>query len=152
MRQDIQDQALAKLRALEGVRRHPYDDATGEQVKADVGHVTIGVGINLDTGLDDYEIDMLERHRLHFVCSALERELLGRLPVVDMARLPDPVQLGLALMAFQLGVEGVMEFHEMLDALAGDNWKRAGTEALMSAWAVQTPTRARLVQQCFDAA
>ena len=51
-----------------------YDDATGKRVRAPVGRLTIGVGINLDVGLDEYEVDMLERHRLHVGMVAFERE------------------------------------------------------------------------------
>ena len=74
----------------------PYDDATGKRVRAPVGRLTIGVGINLDDGLDEHEVDWLERHRLHVGMVAFARDA-GTLSFrgrhsIDVPALPDDAQ------------------------------------------------------------
>ena len=48
-------------------------------------------------------------------------------------------------MAFQLGVEGLMQFKKMRYELISGHWKNAQKEALNSDWAKQTPNRAKRV-------
>jgi len=48
-------------------------------------------------------------------------------------------------MAFQLGVNGLLQFEDMLGALKHGLYKRAADAALNSLWAEQTPNRAREV-------
>ena len=146
----VADKALSILRTDEGVRRFAYDDKTGKEVYAPVGTLTIGVGVNLAQGLDDESVDWLERHSLYREW----RDLTHAADVYEhgfvTALLPDGAQLALALMAFQLGAEGVMEFHEMLHAIRNHDWKRAAIEALDSEWGrKQTPKRAREVAEIF---
>lgn len=143
MRQALVERVLTLLRGDEGVRPHAYDDATGKRVRAPVGRLTIGVGIDLDQGLDAYEIDLLERHRLHREVLALEHKASSLAPrPVTPSLLPDDAQVALACMAFQIGGAGVAEFHRMLSAVAAGRWGQAADEALDSAWARQTPRRA----------
>ena len=127
----------------------PYDDATGERVRAPVGRLTIGVGINLDVGLDEHEVDWLERHRLHVGMVAFEREAAALAfpgPThLASTLLPDDAQVALSLMVFQLGPDGTLEFHAMLKAIASGDWEGAAAEALDSAWAKETPKRAKMV-------
>ena len=135
MKQALQERALAILRRDEGVRRHShYDDATGKRVRAPVGRLTIGVGINLDDGLDEHEVDWLERHRLHVGMVAFARDA-GTLSFrgrhsIDVPALPDDAQVALSMMVFQLGPDGTLEFHAMLKAIASGDWEGAAAEAL----------------------
>lgn len=145
MKTELFDEAIGYLRADEGVKRFAYDDATGREVSAPEGTLTIGVGINLKVGLDDYEIDMLTRHRLHSELLTLEHAASTREPAVELVSLPGPVQVALALMAYQLGADRLMEFHRMLDAVAAGDWQRAANEAVHSRWDRQTPRRAERV-------
>ena len=158
MNPHLKELALEMLRSdgQEGVRRHAYDDATGKRVRAPEGNLTIGCGINLDQGLDDYEVDMLERHRLHVNLVELEARLKGMHLAngvgMDMGALPDSVQLGLALMVFQLGPAKVCGFRHMLGCLSlrPPDWEGAARDALDSKWAEdQTPHRAEAVAKLF---
>ena len=148
------EEALRILIEDEGVCPYPYDDATGERVRAPQGNVTIGVGINLDAGLDRYETDLLERHRMNREWLAFRERLSGMtgempheapLRSLDLDGLPDQAQLALALMAFQLGGARVCSFRLMLTAIAEGKWKKAAKEALDSKWDSQTPRRAERV-------
>ena len=142
------EQALAVLRNDEGRREHPYDDATGKRVHAPKGILTVGVGINLEEGLDDEEMDWLERHRL-------EREVGALVPALHQEHrvylylLPGPAQLALMLACFQLGAPRLMKFHRMLDAVSRGDWRAAGAEAVDSAWARETASRAEEVAALF---
>ena len=46
-------------------------------------------------------------------------------------------------MAYQLGVDGLAEFKNMLAAIKDERWQEAETHALDSLWAKQTPARAK---------
>ncbi len=46
-------------------------------------------------------------------------------------------------MAYQLGVDGVSQFKNMLNAIAEENFAEAANAMLTSLWARQTPGRAR---------
>ena len=145
----VVSQALCILRGDEGVRRHAYDDATGERVRAPKGNLTIGVGINLDAGLDDMEIDWLERHRVHVRRLALSHLLMGMALAegrgINLDALPEDADLALTLMAFQLGPERVCGFRKMLAAIGSGDWSTAADEALASKWDAQTAPRAERV-------
>ena len=52
-------------------------------------------------------------------------------------------------MAEQLGPAGVLGFHDMLEALASEDWDGAATAALDSQWARETPARAKHAAQVF---
>ena len=45
-------------------------------------------------------------------------------------------------MAYQMGVEGVLGFQNMIAALERGDWEAVETEALDSRWAKQAPARA----------
>ena len=134
---DVADEALRRLRGDEGIRRYAYDDATGHEVKAPVGNLTIGCGCNLAVGLDDEEIDWLERHRLNREWRAFSK--------LATDTLPRKAQLALALAVFQLGANALSEFHWMIHCIRERQWAHAADEALDSEWARQTPHRAREV-------
>ena len=149
MSQETLDRALAILRDDEGVRPHAYDDATGERVRAPKGHLTIGCGINLDVGLDRYEIDLLERHRMREGMMVFARDAATLGHGFRVGSLPEDAQLALGLMVFQLGPDTVIEFHRMLDAIRREDWRTAAAEALASHWFQETPRRARRVAGLF---
>ena len=68
-------------------------------------------------------------------------------PYADM---PPAIRGALLDMSYQLGVNGVLEFHDMLAALAAGNYAEAHRAALDSRWAKETPKRARRVTQVFE--
>ena len=45
-------------------------------------------------------------------------------------------------MAYQLGVNGVLKFKKMIEALRSKDYKEASKQGLDSLWAKQTPQRA----------
>ena len=148
MNRTLQDRALRLLRHGEGVRRYAYDDATGKRVRAPKGILTVGAGINLDTGLDEYEIDLLERHRLHVGMEVFKRELSTTYGIV-FGLLKGDVQVALSLMVFQLGPDGVLEFDKMLRAIKRGDLEEAAAQAWDSKWARETPRRVVTVADLF---
>ncbi|MFV0511325.1 MAG: glycoside hydrolase family protein [Shewanella algae] len=52
-------------------------------------------------------------------------------------------QVVLVSMAYQMGIEGLAGFKNMLNAIAAEQWTEAAAHALDSLWARQTPERAQ---------
>lgn len=70
---DAVDICDARLKVEEGTRAFAYNDATGKRVTCQPnGNLSIGEGINLETGLDQVERDFLRRHRLDLVDKRLQ--------------------------------------------------------------------------------
>ena len=53
-------------------------------------------------------------------------------------------------MAYELGVEGLLGFHDMLAALERGNWAAASTAALASVWATEVPIRAIVIAAALE--
>jgi len=134
------DLLTTELTRDEGIRLAVYDDATGEPIKPGshvVGHPTIGIGRALDThGITEREANEL----LHNDILAVSAEIYKRLPWVE--HLDEVRQMVLASMAFQMGVEGLLGFHNTLAAIARGDYGIAAAGMLDSKWAEQTPARA----------
>jgi lysozyme len=62
-----------------------------------------------------------------------------------MAQLPGAAQDVLVEMAFQLGINGTLNFKNMWQALKARNYSQAANEILDSKWAKQTPRRAKVL-------
>ena len=56
---------------------------------------------------------------------------------------PDEVKLILANMAFNLGITGLMKFHNMIKEINNEDYKQASIEGLDSRWAKQVYNRAK---------
>ena len=125
----------ARLKAEEGFRALPYRDTRGV--------LTIGYGTNLDIGITKREGSFLLSERVEIA----EVRLPHSWPPYDS--MPLDVRVELLDMAYQLGVSGLLEFHEMLSALQTGNWSRAEQEALSSTWAEETPKRAARAASVF---
>lgn len=120
----------------EGRVDHAYQDH--------LGYWTIGVGRLIDKrrggSLSDDEIDYL-----------LANDIRKRLKVIVswpswQAVKDDPVRSTALLgMAFQLGCDGLAEFHNSLKLIADKQWLPAAAALKQSLWARQTPERARRV-------
>ena len=115
----------------EGYRKLPYKDSEGI--------VTIGIGFNLEVGLDDEEIDMIFRHRI------LKAEkgafiAVGRDIWVSLNNARQQV---LTSMAYQMGSKGLSKFQRMISALGARDYDTAASEMQDSRWAKQTPNRAK---------
>ena len=103
---------------------------------------TIGVGFNLsDRALPEPIIDAL----LAWCIDNVEKELDAALPW--WRQMNDARQNALANMAFQLGLDRLLQFRKTLQLLQGGKWEAAADEALNSDWARQVTARAHRVTE-----
>ena len=118
------------LIADEGIRLKPY--------LCPAGKTTIGVGRNLDdVGSTEAEAMTL----LDDDISRVNAQIAQALPGLQ----GNNVQRAVGNMIFQMGLNGVLKFKKMLAALQVKDYATARREALDSAWAKQTPQRAKRV-------
>ena len=121
---------ISQLKRDEGTSQFPYKDTAGK--------LTIGVGRNLsDVGLYPDEIDYLLTADVARVRAALSRNI-GWFGGLDVVR-----QSALINMGFNLGVNGLLGFPNMLAAFAREDWNDAANEMLDSMWAKQVGDRAQ---------
>lgn len=118
----------------EGFRASVYQDS--------LGYWTIGTGICVDgrkgCGITADENRVLLANRLSAVIDGISKEW----PWTDAL---DPVRKAVLWnMAYQMGVGGVGEFHQMLAKLQQGDYAGASQEMLDSTWArTQSPARAQ---------
>jgi len=119
----------AQLERDEGRKRFPYTDT--------VGKLTIGVGHNLtDKGLPDPIIDALLKSDV--------AEVDGGLHVLPwILGLNDARRGVLQNMSFNLGVHGLLAFHDTLGQMERGAWDAAAAAMIESKWANQVGDRAR---------
>ena len=110
-----------------------------------LGYATLGVGRLIDErrggGLTDEEVEYLLRNDVTRVALELSKNL-DWWPSLDHVR-----QSALINMAFQLGINGLLNFRKTLSLIKQGDYAEAAKEALRSTWAQQTPNRARRVAQ-----
>jgi len=127
---DIYDQ----LKRDEGLKLFPYTDT--------VGKLTIGVGRNLiDKGITADEADTL----LHNDVAEIQAHLANSLPW--FIELNQPRQGALINMGFNLGVAGLLAFHNTLTLLEAGDYNGAAKEILNSRWAGQVGARATRISE-----
>lgn len=126
-------EAKQKLKQLlvshEQYKQFPYSDTTG--------HLTVGIGRNLtDRGISTTEaFYLLDDDILYF--SGKLNHFLKFFSSLDENR-----QIALIDMCFNLGVQGFLNFKEMISALEAGDYYRAADEMLNSKWASQVGERA----------
>lgn len=114
----------------EGLRLKPYTDT--------LGRITIGYGRCLDRdGISSTEANVLFAHDL----AAATRGAIASLGAPAWISLDEQRRTVLIDMCFQLGEHGIADFHHMLAAIRGGDWRRASDEALGSLAAQQSPQR-----------
>ena len=114
----------------EGIKLKPYRCSSGK--------LTIGVGRNLeDTGISEGEAFVMLNNDVNRVRRGLDKYLPW------WRTQPDPVRIVLQNMAFQMGVEGLLEFTVTLGLLQRGRYADAPKAMLDSEWAKQTPKRAQ---------
>jgi lysozyme len=118
--------AYTRLNLEEGRRQYAYNDATGKRVTCQPGgNLSIAVGVNLEIGLDNEEIDWLSKHRLEKVANQLN--------AYDWFRGLDPArQSALLDIAFNQGIAGLLHYPRMITALSHQDWATAATECHVS--------------------
>jgi len=113
----------------ENYKQFPYVDVTG--------HLTIGVGRNLsDRGISTTEAFYLLDDDIIYFSGKLSHFLSC------YTKLDENRQIALIDMAFNLGVQGFLNFKEMISALEAGDYHRAADEMLDSKWAQQVGERA----------
>ena len=113
----------------EGYKQFPYADTTG--------HITIGYGRNLyKEGVSQLEATVMMQFDIHTVIKSLQEYSWFNDNPFD-------VQMALANMGYNLGIEGLLEFKEMIAALEAKDYAKAASEALNSKWAEQVGQRAK---------
>jgi lysozyme len=137
------DAMVKQLTPEEGSRAFVYDDATGLPIKPGSfvqGHPTIGVGRCLDYshGLSAAEINALLVNDIDNCFDTLMHytwftnlDAIRRRAMVDMC--------------FNLGLAGLFQFHDMIDALSRKDFQAAGKAASQSLWYRQTGKRSQNV-------
>ena len=128
---DASGLVLDRIMADEGFRAKPYPDSRGV--------LTIGYGTNIGEGITKREAEFLLRERL----AGTYETLTQKLPWLSAA--PDVQQSAILDMGYQLGADGLLEFHDMLSALEAGDCPAAKSAALDSDWARETPKRAERV-------
>jgi lysozyme len=61
-----------------------------------------------------------------------------------MPNLPEPAQIVLVDMCFNMGISRLLNFRNMIKAMEQDDWDKAADELLDSKYAAQTKRRARM--------
>jgi len=121
---------LAQLKVDEGKRDRPYRDTRG--------YWTVGYGHNLETGAPLSEAAMTQ---ILLDDVTLAQSACEHLSV--WASLNDPRRAVLVNMAFNLGIAGLLSFHDLLGALARADYADASEAMRQSTWAAQVPARAQ---------
>jgi GH24 family phage-related lysozyme (muramidase) len=117
---------LARAPVEEGVRKFAYNDATGKTVTCQPGgNLSIGEGINLETGLDPDEIAFLTRHRAGLVEATLQ--------TYSWYVAAGPTRQSVALdIGFNAGIGGLLHFPHMIAAYAAQDWTGAANECAVA--------------------
>ena len=124
-REDLKEQLLRH----EGLRLKPYKDS--------VGKLTIGIGRNLDDrGISHATAEQMLEEDIDLVLSQLE-DKLPFFKGLDVVR-----QRVLADMCFNLGINGLLGFHNTLSFIEEGRYDAAATNMLLSKWAKQVGPRA----------
>ena len=122
------EQLKKEIQFDEGKDLKPYRDPTG--------HITIGIGRNLDnTGISEEECALMFKNDIERVMQSLDRALPW------WTTLPDPVARGLCNMTFNLGLGGVLQFKTTLGFLRAHEFEEAAASVMHSLAARQLPNR-----------
>jgi len=129
------DDLIKDLKRDEGWRPSAYKDS--------LGFLTIGYGFLIDDRKGgELPVDVAE-HWLAYAVTRRWNALVSKIPWI--LEQPEDVQRAIGNMSYQLGVDGVLKFQHMLEALQDGDRARAADEALDSKWHTQTPQRAKRV-------
>lgn len=107
---------------------------SGTVYKCTEGFDTVGYGTKLP--LTKEESELILNHRLNKTKAQLTSYLY------DLDIKPEAWDI-LFNLAYQLGVNGVLKFKKMIEALRVKDYKEASIQMLDSLWAKQTPNRAK---------
>ncbi len=127
------------LEVEEGFRSKPYICSEG--------YPTIGIGWKIgrhNQSLNDFEnmtvCQATAYAQCDFMVAGITAQLSNRLSF--FYDLNEARQCVLISMAYQMGINGLMKFKNMIDAIEEGCWTDAAHEGLDSRWSKQTPERA----------
>jgi len=115
---------IEQLKVDEGFREKPYIDT--------LGNLTFGYGF---TWLSQHEAETVLRMRVAYIITQLGK-------ISGFQQLSPNRQRVLINMAFNLGLNGLMMFRRMWQAIFRHDYDEAAKEMLDSKWAYQVGTRA----------
>ncbi len=102
-----------------------------------MGKLTIGVGRNLD------DEGITKEEALYLLNNDIQR-IKGELASLpNFSQLSEPRQRVLTEMGFNIGLEGLMKFKEMWQAIQAQDWDGAANAMLDSLWAKEVGTTRR---------
>lgn len=135
-----------RLEFHEGFRAKPYYCSAGKR--------TIGIGRNLEAKpfteaerLVIKDPENITKQEAYFL---LENDIKETINLLDnmvrcFFKLDDERKYALIDMGFQMGVAGVCKFKNMIAAMDAGDFEKASKECLNSAYAKQTPERAKRI-------
>ena len=124
------------------------------------GKKTIGVGRNLDDnpltaeevayiGHDGFAGEITKEQAFYLLRHDIAKVEKQVKDLGDwVMNLNEDRYFAICSMCFQMGLGKLLKFKKMLSALAVGNYNNAADESLDSAWAKQTPNRARRTANC----
>jgi len=125
----LSERLIALLKRHEGFRQFPYTDS--------VGCLTIAYGRNLrDKGISQTEGEYLLANDVTEAETGCIRAIYG------FAQLDEVRRAVLIDMAFNLGLTGLLAFHDTLEAVRQGDYDGAGECMLRTKWASQVGNRA----------
>lgn len=99
--------------------------------------VSIGYGRNLeDVGISKDEADYMLKNDIDIALDEISEHF-------DLPNLPEPAQIVLVDMCFNMGISRLLNFKNMIQAIEDEEWDKAADELLDSKYAAQTKRRAR---------
>lgn len=138
MNDDFRKKARKMLIRDEGYKAKPYRDT--------VGKMTIGVGRNLDdVGVSGLTILQMLDEDIDKATEAAFR-IFGE---AEFCSIPEPQQLAILNMIFNLGEAGFSGFKNTIAAIKARDWQTVRSHALQSKWAKQVGKRAERIAELF---
>lgn len=123
------NEVVSRTKKFEGLRLKCY--------KCSAGKNTIGWGRNLDdVGISKDEAELMFRNDINVCIESLEKN------IPFFYDLPENVMKVLIDMRFNLGLEGLLKFKKMLQAISEGNYEQASVEIKNSRYAKQVGKRA----------
>lgn len=115
-----------------------YEGLSNVLYKCTSNKVSIGYGRNLeDVGISKDEAEYLLKNDIDIALDEVSEHF-------DMPNLPEPAQIVLVDMCFNMGISRLLNFRNMIKAMEQDDWDKAADELLDSKYAAQTKRRDRM--------
>ena len=115
-----------------------YEGLSNVLYKCTSNKLTIGYGRNLeDVGISKDEAEYLLNNDIDIALDEVGEHF-------DLVNLPEPAQIVLVDMCFNMGISKLLNFRRMIKAIEEERWDDSANELLDSKYAAQTKRRARM--------